>query len=381
MARGNIRKRVRRDGTTSYQVRVELPNNPATGERRSRVETFATEKEAEKTLTKWLSEADEGTVLLPSKIAMRDLAARWLDDEMSGRVRPTTLAGYRLTVEKHIVPRLGNVQAQRLGTADVLKWRTDLLRDTSPRTTQLALQRLRQMLEWAVSVEMLAKNPAAKVKPPKWSPAERTVWTAAEARAFLTVAEDDTLGTLWRAALSTGLRRGELLALRWQDVDLDAGRLTVKQSLVMCGGKAIIQPPKSKAALRSVKLPSETVAALLAHKDRQAWARKRAGERWAESGLVFTTGIGTPLSPRNVGRSFEAMIESAGVPRVRLHDLRHVSASLDLASGTSVKAVAARLGHSDPSITLRTYAHVMTHEETAAAERLGELLSIESSVV
>jgi integrase len=378
MARGNIRPRTCKDGTTSYQVRVELPPDPVSGKRRSRAGTFATAKEADKTLTKWLSEADEGTVVLPSKITLRELCQRWLDDEMASRIRATTLAGYRISIEKHIIPRLGNVPAQRLGAADILKWRTELLRDTSPRTTQLALQRLRQILDWAVSVDLLATNPAAKVKPPKWSPAERTVWTAAEARSFLAAAEDDTLGMLWRLALSTGLRRGELLALRWQDVDLDAGRLTVKQSLVMCGGKAVIQPPKSKAAVRSVKLPGETIAALVAHKDRQGWARKRAGVRWTETGLVFTTGIGTALSPRNVGRSFEAMIVRAGVPRMRLHDLRHVSASLDLASGTSVKAVAARLGHSDPSITLRTYAHVLPQEETAAAERLGALLSTQT---
>jgi integrase len=375
MARGNIRPRTCKDGSISYQVRAELPPDPVSGKRRSRAGSFRTEKEAERALTKWLSEVDEGTVILPSKITMRDLCRRWLADEAAHRVRPTTLAGYTLTVEKHVIPCLGNVPAQRLSAADILKWRTELLRDTSPRTTQLALQRLRQILDWAVSVELLPKNSAAKVRPPKWTPAERTIWTAAEARAFLAAAENDTLGTLWRVALLTGLRRGELLALRWQDIDLDAGRLTVKQSLVMCGGKAVIQPPKSKAALRSVKLSSDTVAALLAEKDRQVWARKRAGTRWADTGLVFTTGIGTALSPRNVGRSFEAMLARADVPKVRLHDLRHVSASLDLASGTSVKAVAARLGHSDPSITLRTYAHVLPHEETAAAERLGALLS------
>src|SRR5215218_3730979 len=172
MARGNIRSRICKDGLTSFQVRVELPPNPVTGKRRSRAGTFRSEKEANKALTKWLSEVDEGTVVLPSKITMRNLCHRWLEDEAAHRLRPTTLAGYTLTVEKHIIPRLGSVPAQRLSAADILKWRTELLRDTSPRTTQLALQRLRQVLDWAVSVEMLAKNPAAKVKPSKWSPAE-----------------------------------------------------------------------------------------------------------------------------------------------------------------------------------------------------------------
>jgi integrase len=152
----------------------------------------------------------------------------------------------------------------------------------------------------------------------------------------------------------------------------------VKQSLVMLKGKAVIQAPKSKAALRSVLLTPDAVVALRAHKVRRA-ERELASAHWEKTGLVFTTGIGTPLSPRNVGRSFEESIARAGVPSLRLHDLRHVNASLDLSTGTSVKAVAARLGHNDLSITLRTYAHVLPHEETAAAERLGALLAVDAS--
>jgi integrase len=148
----------------------------------------------------------------------------------------------------------------------------------------------------------------------------------------------------------------------------------------MLKGKSLIQAPKSKAALRSVLLTPDAVGAMRAHKIRQA-ERELASAHWQQTGFVFTTGIGTALSPRNVGRSFEESIARAGVPKVRLHDLRHCNASLDLSTGTSVKAVAARLGHSDPSITLRTYAHVMPQEETAAEERLGVLLRVDSSVV
>jgi integrase len=162
-----------------------------------------------------------------------------------------------------------------------------------------------------------------------------------------------------------------------QDLDLDAERLTVKQSLLMLGGKAVIQARKSKAALRSVRLTPDAAAAVRPHKIRQE-ERELASAHWKDTGLVFTSGIGTALSPRNVGRSFGESIARAGVPKMRLHDLRHVNASLDLSTGTSVKAVAARLGHSDPSITLRTYAHVMPHEEPMAAQRLGALLSIET---
>jgi integrase len=132
--------------------------------------------------------------------------------------------------------------------------------------------------------------------------------TVEDARRFLGATYDDALGALWRLALSSGLRRGELLALRWQDVNLDAGRLVVKQSLVMLNGKAALQPTTSKAAIRSVKLSADAIGALKAQKDRQARAPNRAGGRWQESGLVFTSSIGTALSPRNVGRSFDEVI-------------------------------------------------------------------------
>jgi integrase len=159
-------------------------------------------------------------------------------------------------------------------------------------------------------------------------------------------------------------------------MDLDAGRLRVTRALDRAGDGQTFKEPKTERSRRTLDMPASVVAALRVHSERQRFERQATGRRWQKTGLVFTTG--TALSPRNVGRSFEESIARTRVPRVRLYDLRHCNASLGLASGTSVKAVAARLGHSDPSITLRTYAHVMPHEETAAAERLGALLSVEA---
>jgi integrase len=177
--------------------------------------------------------------------------------------------------------------------------------------------------------------------------------------------------------LGLGMRQGELISLRRQDVDLDTGRLRVTRALNRASDGQMFKEPKTERSRRTLDMPASVVAALRVHSDRQQFERQAAGRRWQKTGLVFTTG--TALSPRNVGRSFEESIVRAGVPRMRLHDLRHVNASLDLSTGTSVKAVAARLAHSDPSITLRTYAHVMPHEEMAAAERLRALLSTQSS--
>lgn len=379
MARGNIRKRTRNDGTTGYQVRVELPNHPASGARRSRVETFSTEREAEKALTRWLSEADEGAVVLPSKIVMRDLCRRWLDDEAAAHVRPTTLAGYRATVENHVIPALGSVPAQRLTVADVQRFRSEMVAKNSPRTAQLALLRLKQVLAWGVSADLLPRNVAAGVKAPPGKAAERTTWTKAQARAFLTKAEKDTYNPLWLLLLTTGLRRGEALGLRWRDLDLDAGRLSVRQSVVILAGKKgekarpVIQEPKSKAAKRTIDLDPATVAALRAHKDRQAFARKKATV-WHDTDLVFCTGSGGILNPHNVLRNFAALVKAADVPSIGVHDLRHTHATFLLLDGVPLKFVSERLGHAKTSITLDTYAHVLPGFQHLAVESIGAAL-------
>lgn len=373
MARGNIRKRTRKDGTTSYMVRVEMPPDPRTGKRKSRAGTFDTEKAAEKTLTAWLADLDKGVTVEPTRMRMTELLRRWLDDEAAARVRPTTLAGYRLTVETHIIPALGNVPAQRLTVGEVQRFRSEMVKTGKVRTAQVALLRLKQALAWAVAADLLPRNVAAGVKPPSAKAPERKTWSADEARHFLAVAETDGYSPLWLLLLSTGLRRGEALGLRWQDLDLDRGLLTVRQSVVACEGAPLVQEPKSKAASRTVRLPAPTVAALRAHRKRQA-ERHLAASQWAEIGLVFSTGAGKPINPRHVLRSFDAIVKRAGLTRISIHDLRHTHATLLLRDGVPVKVVQERLGHAQASITLDTYAHVIGDMQEKAVDAIDEAL-------
>src|SRR5215212_8321379 len=312
MARGNIRKRTRKDGTTAYMVRVEMPPDPRTGKRKARAGTFDTEKAAEKTLTAWLTEFDKGITVEPTRMTMTELLRRWLDDEAAARVRGTTLEGYRATVENHLIPALGNVPASKLTVSDVQRFRSAMIAKGTPRTAQLALARLKQALAWAVAADLLPRNVAALVKPPASKAVERPTWTKEEARTFLASATGDTYDPLWLLLLSTGLRRGEALGVRWQDIDLDRATLSVRQAVVILPGKngekarPVIQEPKSKAVRRTIDLDPATIAALRAHHDRQAFRRKQAAF-WQDHDLVFCTGNGLVLNPNNVLRNYDVI--------------------------------------------------------------------------
>jgi integrase len=356
-----------------------MPPNPRTGERKRRVATFGTKREAEKTLTAWLADLDKGVTVTPTKLRMAALLRRWLDDEASAHVRPTTLAGYRSTVETHVIPALGSVPASKLTVADVQRFRSEMIAKSSPRTAQLGLLRLKQALSWAVSADLLPRNVAAGGKAPPGKAQERATWRKEQARAFLAAAVGDTYDPLWLLLLSTGLRRGEALGVRWRDIDLDRATLSVRQSVVILAGKdgekarPVIQEPKSQAAKRTIDLDPATVVALRSHKDRQAFQR-RAATFWDDNALMFCADNGRILNPNNVLRNFDAIVERADVPRIDMHDLRHTHATFLLLDGVPVTLVSKWLGHAKVSITLDTYSHILPGFEHRAVESIGAAL-------
>ena len=199
-------------------------------------------------------------------------------------------------------------------------------------------------------------------------------WTPQQARTFLAAVEGDRFYALWVLLLTTGMRRGELAGLRWCDVDLDARVLSVVRTRVSVAYSVCESDPKTRSSRRTITLDARVVGVLRAHRRRQLEERLAWGGAWTDTGYVFTREDGWPMHPERISVLFSRLVEIAGVPKIRLHDLRHTSASLALASGVHPKVVGERLGHSSISVTLDLYSHVMPSLQAEAAAKLGALI-------
>ena len=268
------------------------------------------------------------------------------------------------------------MRAQSLAPADVVAIRSTLLRSTGVRSTQLALQRLSQALKWGVSVELLKRNVAAGIKPPRSVTTEKRALTHAEARAFLEIAETDHYSPLWRVYLATGLRRGEALGLRWKDVDLHANTLSVRQQVVLAGKpiRPVVQDPKSLAARRTLDVDPMTIDAMTCHLNRQL-KEKKAARVWKDDGLVFCTRNGLPCDPNNVLKHFRRIRDDAGIEEsFTLHDLRHTHATHLILAGVPILEVSRRLGHSKTSITMDIYGHLLSDYRGSSVDAVAAAL-------
>ena len=200
------------------------------------------------------------------------------------------------------------------------------------------------------------------------------VWTQQEAQRFLVSVADDRLYALWTVLLATGLRRGEALGLRWDDVDLDRRRLSIQRAVTVVDYEIVLSEPKTARGRRSVSIDPTTAAVLAAHRKRQREERLAWGPAWQDSGYVFTTEDGQILHPQRVTLIFKRLAQNAGLPPIRLHDLRHTAATLALTAGIHPKVVSERLGHATIGITLDTYSHVGETLQDEAATRVAGLI-------
>ncbi len=370
-----MRGHIRRHGD-GYAVVVYLGVDPATGKKRYKWETFRTKKEAEARLAQMLAEIERGTFIEPAKLTVGEYLARWLRDRAAVAVRPTTLEGYEAVVKCHLVPALGAVPLPKLTALHVQQLYKQMLdKGLSGRTIRLTHAVLRQALAQAVKWGLLGRNVCDGVELPRQEHREMRVLTPEEAGRFLEAARGERLEALWVLALTTGMRKGELLGLRWQDVDLGRGTVQVTQALVKVRGRAVFQEPKTARARRMIELTPLAVEALRRHRARQAQERLAAGPAWQDHGLLFCQKDGTPLDPMNVYNwDFKRVLAKAGLSGVRLHDLRHTHATLLLEEEANPKVVSERLGHASVTITLDTYSHVLPGLQREAAMRVDQLL-------
>jgi len=330
----------------------------------------------------------------PATWTVADLLRHWLDDHAAPHVRPRTLHLYRDTIERHLIPALGDVPLATLTPPRIQAAYTRLRREgVTDRGLALCHQRLNQALLMAERQDIITRNPAGRVTKPVYRPKEQPTWTEDEARRFLAVAiapGASPYGPVWAIVLTTGLRRGELMGLRWEDVDLKRGVLYTRRAITRPDNSAalVAGETKTKNGVRELGLSAGIVAALRTHliAQKEEWLRQGVSGRYAQASTnarahgwpVFASAAGTPPHPSNLWRDYRRLIAVAGVPVITMHGARHSFASLALASGAPIKAVSAALGHSDPRITLRIYTHVTTAQTAAVSAALGDRLLTEN---
>ena len=303
----------------------------------------------------------DGAYVPPVKLTVQSFLERWLADYASHKTRPRTVEGYEGVIKRYVVPILGSIELQRLTPAAIQRLYGKLLTQGLSGRTVLHVHRvLKESLAWAVRWQLLVRNPGDAVSAPKPKHYEPVVLTPEAANKLLTAAKGMEIETPIMLALSTGLRRGELVGLHWADVNLDAGYLIVTQSVQVVVGKGIVTfAPKTARSRRRIALSRETVSALRVHKARQAAERLRLGPLWHDEGWVFTGPDGRVMRPDGLTQRFALIVRSIGWEGLRFHDLRHAHASFLLLQGQHPKVVSERLGHATIAITMDTYSHLL----------------------
>ncbi|WP_046469412.1 tyrosine-type recombinase/integrase [Allosalinactinospora lopnorensis] len=354
-------------------------------------------------LNKLLADSEQGIPVASENWTVEQFLSYWLEHIVRAERRPKTVQGYEGVIRRHLVPSLGRKRLGKLTARDVRTFITRIRQECqccrngtdaarsepeccaledksccgstlSPRMVQSIHAVLRNALESAVREEIIPRNVAklVKVSPPRYG-VNRGL-DVPQAKRLLKVAREDRFHALYVLALCLGLRRGELLGLRWADIDLEAGRLEVVQTLQRVGGRLQLVPPKTDDSSRTVPLPDLCVEALREHRNRQFAERSDAWPDWEEHGLVFPSKVGTPLEPDNLRRSWGPLRERAGLGGVRFHDLRHTCVTLLLNLDVPPQVVREIVGHSDIGVTMSIYAHASLDDKRRALGRLGDAL-------
>jgi integrase len=322
-----------------------------------------------------MAEQDAGRLSADKPPTLTVWMHTYLRDVASARVRPSTLRTYQSHTEQHIIPALGHHRLDHLRPQHLTAFYRTCSESLSPNSVRRIHALLRRALTIAVRWDLISTNPALLVDPPSAQHVEIRPYTVAEARRLLASASADRLEARWVVALTLGVRQGETLGLGWEDVDLEHRHLHVRRALQrQADGSLALVATKTVRSNRVLPMPRSVADALDRRRVQQEAERAAAGDRWNDSDLVFTTSIGTPIHPRNDYRSFQRLVKRARLRRIRLHDLRHTTASLLLAQGVPARVVMEILGHSQISITMDTYTHVAPELNRAAVERMEELL-------
>ncbi len=362
----SVRVIVLRDGSKRWEVRTDV--GEPDGTRRQVRRRYRTERDARRADAKTVTQVAEGTFVARHEQTVAAFLTDWVDGRID--LRSTTRHHYRSNL-RPIIAQYGHLKLQRLSKRNIDDWVRDMVgKGRSPRTVNLTLTVLSAALETAVKAQLIARNPVALVSRPRpESRVQGQAWTAEQCAAFLTRASVERESALWRLTM-LGLRRGEVLGLRWTDVDLEESTVHVRQSRVLEGGVVVVNAPKTKAGTRSLPIPASVVDDLRTLRARQVAERFALGT-YRDPELVAVDQAGRGLRPEWYSDEFHRIATAARLPRIRLHDARHSAASLMASLGVPPAVAAECLGH-DPVVYLRTYVHNYDDDRRAAIEALDQ---------
>jgi integrase len=346
---------------------------------------FVTKNAAKEELTKIRRSVDTQTFVPPSQQKLGEYLDQWLKGLPTAGLRPSTIDGYRRCL-LYLTPALRSRRVDKLTASDLDVFYSDLLASgrrqkeggLSPRSVRYVHVVIQKALGDAVRKGELARNVATVASPPSAKSTrapEMNWWTPEQLRSFLSLTGDEPLGPLFRVAAMTGMRRGEVCGLRWSDVDLEKGRIEVRQQLLALGGElSFSERTKTDHGRRRIDLDPVTVAVLKSQKARQAGDRLALGPGYTDNGLVFAQPDGSPVDPESVAKVFERRVAKSTLPRIRFHDLRHTHVAHLIAAGEQPLLIAKRLGHSSSAFTMDRYGHLFETADSQAASAVAQMV-------
>jgi integrase len=383
--KGHIRQRSK----GSWEIAIDIGKDPSTGKRIQHFETIrGCKADAQRRVRELLLSVEQGNYVKPNRLTVAQFLEEWLQSYVVLNCSPRTKTSYEMIIRRHLIPELGSISLNQLGPRHLqafysrqkARGRVDGKGQLSPRTVRYCHSLLVEALGHAVKLGLLSRNIARATEAPRLDHRVMPILAPEDIPRFLGTARGTSYYTLFYLLLHTGLRRGEALALKWKNIDLSLASLGVSAYLSVVetlykNGTYVIKEPKTSSGKRRIALSPSLALVLRQHKAEQQAQQALLGKPLADGDFVFAHPDGTPLDPSTVSHAFNKVIRRAGLPHIRLHDLRHTHASLLLQAGVHPKVVQERLGHSSIRVTLDTYSHVMGGLQEVAAQRFDDFLS------
>lgn len=384
---GNIVKKAKTRKGQSWQLTVEMPRDPITGERKRKYKTVTgTKKEADQALRRFITELERGEYIEDNNITVSDWLQKWLEVYIVPTVSPTTLVGYKGMIRRYIDPLIGHLQIQEMNALAVQIWVNKLKVSPSSGepltagTIKHTYHVLRGAMDKAVQAGLIHRSPCAGIQLPKGEKKKPVIYDEVQIQQLLDFARGTEMELIIDLELCMGMRRGELLGLQWQDVNWEKNQIHIIRSRVAVDGKSVVKQPKTESGTRTLDVPEILMKKLKAYKVKCMEQKIRVGRRLLEEDFIIVHPDGKPIYPEYVSQMFTKLQKRANLPKCRFHDLRHLCASIMVKQGVEVKVAQERLGHKDITTTMNIYAHVLPGSAREAAEKIGQLVYKDQAV-